>query len=99
MAPSGLPRWIGASTLADVRVARARAVLDDAPAAVAPDRFRPVDLHGFAGAAAVVAAATAQLGWPYLWGGESRAEGGFDCSGLVDYALAAAGLPGRTTHR
>ena len=41
---------------------------------------------------AVVAAALAQLGWPYVWGGESRAEGGFDCSGLVDYALAAAGV-------
>lgn len=23
------------------------------------------------------------LGWPYVWGGESFAEGGFDCSGLV----------------
>ena len=33
-----------------------------------------------------------------MWGGESRAEGGFDCSGLIDYALAAAGFPvGRPT--
>ena len=49
--------------------------------------------------AAVVAAAEAQVGWPYVWGGESRAEGGFDCSGLVDYAYAVAGapLPGRPT--
>jgi cell wall-associated NlpC family hydrolase len=49
--------------------------------------------------ARVVRAAAAQLGWPYLWGGESRAEGGFDCSGLVDYAYAAAGhpFPGRPT--
>ena len=48
---------------------------------------------------AVVAAAAEQLGWPYIWGGESRAEGGFDCSGLVDYAYDAAGftLPGRPT--
>ena len=46
----------------------------------------------------MVAAALAQLGWPYVWGGESRAEGGFDCSGLVDYAFAAAGRPlGRLT--
>ena len=32
-------------------------------------------------------------------GGESRAEGGFDCSGLVDYAFQAAqmSLPGRPT--
>jgi hypothetical protein len=48
---------------------------------------------------AVILAAAAQLGWPYIWGGESRAEGGFDCSGLVDYAYDAAGftLPGRPT--
>ena len=47
----------------------------------------------------VVEAAAEQIGWPYVWGGESRAEGGFDCSGLVDYAYAAAGhpLPGRPT--
>jgi hypothetical protein len=33
-----------------------------------------------------------------VWGGESRAEGGFDCSGLVDFALASAGYPvGRLT--
>ena len=44
-------------------------------------------------------AALAQVGWPYLWGGESRMEGGFDCSGLVDHAYAEAGyqLPGRPT--
>jgi hypothetical protein len=69
--------------------------------AVALDRssFRPVDLHGVTGRAGVVEAAAAQVGWPYVWGGESRAEGGFDCSGLVDYAFAAAGapLPGRPT--
>ena len=48
---------------------------------------------------AVVTAAAEQLGWPYIWGGDSRGEGGFDCSGLVDYAYAAAGfpLPGRPT--
>ncbi|MGN6378148.1 MAG: C40 family peptidase [Gaiellales bacterium] len=47
----------------------------------------------------IVAAAESQIGWPYVWGGESEAEGGFDCSGLVDYAFAMAGhaLPGRPT--
>jgi peptidoglycan DL-endopeptidase CwlO len=55
--------------------------------------FRLADVRGLDAAGAVVAAALAQLGWPYVWGGESRAEGGFDCSGLVDYALAAAGRP------
>jgi peptidoglycan DL-endopeptidase CwlO len=60
--------------------------------------FRLADVRGLGSAGAVVAAALAQLGWPYVWGGESRAEGGFDCSGLVDYALAAAGLTvGRPT--
>lgn len=60
--------------------------------------FRLADVRGMDAGAAVVAAALAQLGWPYIWGGESRAEGGFDCSGLIDYALAAAGIPvGRLT--
>jgi cell wall-associated NlpC family hydrolase len=47
----------------------------------------------------IVRAAAHQIGWPYVWGGESRTEGGFDCSGLVDYAYSAAGhaLPGRPT--
>jgi len=63
------------------------------------EAFRPVDLHGARGPLAAVAAAEAQVGWPYVWGGESRAEGGFDCSGLIDYAYSAAGLPlpGRPT--
>ena len=49
--------------------------------------------------ARIVRAAEDQIGWPYIWGGESRLEGGFDCSGLVDYAYSAAGhpLPGRPT--
>ncbi len=65
------------------------------------DKTHPVKLpflgHGVR--AAIVRAAAAQIGWPYVWGGESRAEGGFDCSGLVDYAFLAAGhpLPGRPT--
>jgi cell wall-associated NlpC family hydrolase len=37
-----------------------------------------------------VAGATAMLGQPYRWGGD--APGGFDCSGLVAYAAAAAGI-------
>ena len=68
-------------------------------ASLPADAFRPVDLHGGRGPLAAVAAAEAQVGWPYVWGGESRAEGGFDCSGLVDYAYAAAGdsLPNQPT--
>ncbi len=68
-------------------------------AALDPAAFRPVDLHGARGRMAIVAAALAQVGWPYVWGGESRAEGGFDCSGLVGFAYTAAGHPlsGRPT--
>ena len=42
-----------------------------------------------------------QIGKPYVWGAESPAEGGFDCSGLIDYSFKQAGIkiPGRlTTH-
>ena len=38
-----------------------------------------------------VAVAESLLGSPYLWGGNSRA--GIDCSGLVQLALVACGLP------
>lgn len=42
----------------------------------------------------LVAAASKQLGQPYVWGGESRKEGGFDCSGLVDWAARQRGYNG-----
>ncbi|MCX5206914.1 bifunctional lytic transglycosylase/C40 family peptidase [Streptomyces sp. NBC_00237] len=45
---------------------------------------------GAAGTA--VAFARAQLGTPYVWGGDGPAEGGFDCSGLTKAAYAAAGI-------
>lgn len=47
---------------------------------------------------AVLAAAHAQIGTPYVWGAESPGEG-FDCSGLIDWAYRQAGidLPGRLT--
>jgi hypothetical protein len=78
-------------------LADARAGIGFAQPVAAPG-FRLADVRGLDGTGAVVAAALAQIGWPYVWGGESRAEGGFDCSGLVDYALAAAGMPvGRLT--
>jgi cell wall-associated NlpC family hydrolase len=43
-----------------------------------------------AAAGDAVAYALAQLGAPYLWGGDGP--GGFDCSGLVQAAYAAAGI-------
>lgn len=39
---------------------------------------------------AVLAFAHAQIGEPYLWGGEGN--GGFDCSGLVQMAYRTAGV-------
>lgn len=47
----------------------------------------------------ILAAADAQVGKPYVWGAESPQEGGFDCSGLIDWAYRQAGidLPGRLT--
>lgn len=48
-----------------------------------------------------IAAAMAQIGLPYVWGGDGPAAGdaGFDCSGLTTFAYTAAGviLP-RTAH-
>ena len=67
----------GVGRRADVTIARARAGI--AYTAVLPDgTFRPVDVAGVTGAAAAIRAAEAQIGWPYVWGGESRAEGGFN---------------------
>ena len=42
----------------------------------------------------LVDAARRYLGVPYLWGGESPAEGGLDCSGLVQRSLADLGVTG-----
>lgn len=42
-------------------------------------------------ALAALAAAKSQLGVPYVWGGETAGRG-FDCSGLVQWAYAKAGI-------
>jgi cell wall-associated NlpC family hydrolase len=39
-----------------------------------------------------IQAAQSKLGMPYVWGGESDSEGGYDCSGLLQYAFARAGV-------
>ncbi|MHA7132025.1 C40 family peptidase [Oerskovia turbata] len=48
---------------------------------------------GAAGSAAsVLETAKQYLGVPYVWGGESLAEGGLDCSGLVQLVFGAHGV-------
>lgn len=47
---------------------------------------------GNAPGAALVKQAAKQIGQDYVWGGESRAEGGFDCSGLIQAAAKALGI-------
>ena len=39
----------------------------------------------------VISTTKALLGTPYVWGGDSKADGGFDCSGLMQYAFKSAG--------
>lgn len=39
-----------------------------------------------------IRAAQTKLGVPYVWGGESDVEGGYDCSGLVQWAFGQAGV-------
>jgi hypothetical protein len=48
----------------------------------------------------VLQRAVSEIGSPYVWGGASLEDGGFDCSGLVIHALGGdeTWLGGRTTH-
>ena len=40
----------------------------------------------------VIATANSLIGTPYVWGGESPSEGGFDCSGFTQYVFKQAGF-------
>ena len=57
-----------------------------------PTTTVPVNIPTNAKGAAAVAAARTQIGQPYRSGGESRAEGGFDCSGLTYFAWKSVGV-------
>lgn len=48
---------------------------------------REINMEDYADLAAF---ATSKLGYNYVWGGESDAEGGYDCSGLIYYAYQQA---------
>ncbi len=54
-----------------------------------PSAANPPPVPG--GAAGAIQAAESQLGVPYVWGGETPGVG-FDCSGLVQWAWAQAGV-------
>jgi cell wall-associated NlpC family hydrolase len=91
----------GAEQLEDVRSAILRYNHSDAYADRVLEKALEYGLGGpppsdrVAGAAgagdAAVAAALTQLGVPYVWGGETPGLG-FDCSGLVQWAYAQAGV-------
>jgi hypothetical protein len=53
-----------------------------------------------AAVAGILRRAVSEIGSPYVWAGSSLEDGGFDCSGLVLYALRGdeSWLGGRTTH-
>ena len=41
----------------------------------------------------VVRTALEEMGQPYAWGGTGNGDGGFDCSGLIQFAYARYGVP------
>lgn len=49
----------------------------------APTRQQKINL--------LISTATSLIGTPYVWGGESLAEGGFDCSGFTQYVYSQVG--------
>ena len=75
---------------------RAQAAVRRAQAASTATNQAPAPVPSGAGGdvvARVVAAANEIASTPYVWGGgHGGASGGYDCSGSISYALAAAGL-------
>jgi cell wall-associated NlpC family hydrolase len=63
-----------------------------APAAGRPPRGQLGQVLNSQQISIAIRAAQSKLGIPYVWGGESDAEGGYDCSGLMQYAFAQAGI-------
>ncbi len=78
---------------AAARAAAAQSSSQQAPSAPAPTSAAPATGDAGSAVAKVVAAANEIASTPYVWGGgHGGASGGYDCSGSLSYALAAAGL-------
>ena len=77
-----------------LRNSGSQGAIDQAPPAPAPGGPGGGDGVGDDAIAKVVAAANQIATTPYVWGGGhgGSASGGYDCSGSLSYALAAAGL-------
>ncbi|MCU1629254.1 MAG: hypothetical protein JWP64_4203 [Pseudonocardia sp.] len=94
---AALHRYNPSSTYVAAVLAWARAYAGGVvPSLTGPDATA-LDHMSAASAAAATAAvdfATAQLGLPYVWGGNGpgRGDSGFDCSGLTHAAYVAAGV-------
>lgn len=90
--------WAGQGAAADpfairVELAASAEFRDRAQSVALPDRVAPVRVAGGpARGVAAVADARTQVGVDYVWGGESLAEGGFDCSGLTYWAYLRQGI-------
>lgn len=101
--PLELPHWKAAPKVKKVKVVK-KTIVKEAAVVEPPVSPRtselptpdPAPVGGTLGAQAL-AVAMQYLGWPYMgdgatWGGTSPADGGFDCSGLVQWAYSQVGV-------
>ena len=80
------------------QIQAAEAVQPTPAEAVSPSGTTETQTKSVQSSNGIVGAAEKYIGTPYVWGGESMAEGGMDCSGFVYNALKDAGYNvGRTT--
>jgi cell wall-associated NlpC family hydrolase len=80
------------ATLASLTVPQQQTVVSNSIGANGSSAPQPYSGPTSTQAGKAVAFAYAQLGCPYVWGGTGPCQMGFDCSGLVQAAWAAAGV-------